>query len=409
MSLIQLWEKNPDIVSQKNIKQLVALAGDGNLLDGSDCSKEINHYLNQCQPEKLAEYIKFCLTDGFDKSGAVLQDLINEVGRRLGYDVEQGLYSGRSNQIGFDGIWKSPDGQSIVIESKTTDAYRINLDIIAGYRNRLVDGGRITKKSSILIVVGRQDTGDLEAQIRGSRHAWDTRVISMEALLQLLELNIKSDEEETTAKIRSLLVPFEYTRLDNIIDIMFTTAKDVESTIDTVEDFKETISTADKNISYNKQEHTSKEILDKVRKISLDGLALRENTTFIAYKRAQFWNIDKKIRAVCIVSKRYSKGNYWFIYHPHQDRFLADGEKSFYLLGCADSSITYALPYKVINELLPYLNTTEKEDARTYWHIHIRAAENGSYEMLVPKRSSVLNLKPYEIVLNSSIPKQGAK
>jgi len=35
----------------------------------------------------------------------------------------------------------------------------------------------------VLIVVGRQDTGELEAQIRGSRHAWDIRLISAEALL----------------------------------------------------------------------------------------------------------------------------------------------------------------------------------------------------------------------------------
>src|SRR3977135_3434710 len=36
----------------------------------------------------------------------------------------------------------------------------------------------------------------------------------------------------TGRKIRSLLAPKEYTRLDGMIDVMFTTAKDVESATD---------------------------------------------------------------------------------------------------------------------------------------------------------------------------------
>jgi hypothetical protein len=410
MSLIQLWEKNPEIVLQKNIKQLVSLAGDGNLLDESDCSKEIRYYLRQSAPEKLREYIKFCLTDGFEKSGSVLQDLINEIGRRLGYEAESGLYQGRSNKIGYDGIWESPDGHVLIIESKTTDAYRINLDTVAGYRNRLIENHRITEKSSMLIVVGRQDTGDLEAQIRGSRHAWDARIISMEALIQLMELNVKSDEEETTAKIRSLLVPFEYTRLDNIIDIMFTTAKDVETPIDEVEEAENIESNKEDKLpsirtGEYKQDHTPMNILEMVRKGALEGLGRREGTILVAHKRAQYWSSDKKVRTVCIVSKKYErgKGGYWYAYHPHQDKFLADGERSFYMLGCVGNPITFALPYKVIHELLPYLNMTQNE-IRFFYHIHVEPSKTGGYELLVPKRegAETLDLTPYEIRLDQN-------
>ena len=58
------------------------------------------------------------------------------------------------------------------MEVKTTDTYRIDLDTLAGYRRALIQGGSITEeRASLLIVVGREDTGDLEAPIRGSRHA----------------------------------------------------------------------------------------------------------------------------------------------------------------------------------------------------------------------------------------------
>jgi hypothetical protein len=44
----------------------------------------------------------------------------------------------------------------------------ISLDTISEYRRKLVDTGQIDKSSSILVVVGRNDTGELEAQVRGS-------------------------------------------------------------------------------------------------------------------------------------------------------------------------------------------------------------------------------------------------
>ena len=251
----------------------------------------------------------------------------------------------------------------------------------------------MTSDSSILIVVGRQDTGDLEAQIRGSRHAWDTRVISADALIKLLELKIKSDEDETTSKIRSLLIPFEYTRLDNIIDVIFTTAKDAETSQDvdavTSEPNKQNVQ------SGNKQEHTPRVVIDKVRESALKALGKREGVHFIAHKRAQYWNSDRTLRVVCPVSKIYSRGDYWYAFHPPQNDFLKDGERSFLLLGCVGSAVAYAIPHDVITKLLPSLYTTEKDDGM-YWHLSLSPTGDGGYQ-LVPKRGERMNLKPYEM------------
>ena len=163
-----------------------------------------------------------------------------KLGRRLGYNVECGLYRGKTNAINFDGVWEEPSGPQIVVEVKTSDAYRINLDTVANYRECLIRDTRISELSSILLVVGRQDTGDLEAQIRGSKHAWDTRVISAESLTNLVTIKESADEDTTITKIRSLLTPFEYTRLDNIIDIMFTATRDVEVSLESDSQVRET-------------------------------------------------------------------------------------------------------------------------------------------------------------------------
>jgi hypothetical protein len=91
----------------------------------------------------------------------------------------------------------------------------------------LVARGYISAEtSSILIVVGRQDTGDLDAQIRGSRHAWDIRLISVDSLLRLLRVKESVEGPATEKQIADLLIPREYTRVDGIIDLVFAAATD---------------------------------------------------------------------------------------------------------------------------------------------------------------------------------------
>ncbi|NNF24050.1 MAG: hypothetical protein HKN63_04505 [Rhodobacteraceae bacterium] len=186
MPLIALWKTDPGTVNSFSVKQVVSFAGDGSLKDGSECSREFREYLSAIPSEKVRSYVEHCLAESFEKSGLVLQDLVNELGRRLDFSVEDGLYSGKRNQIGNDGLWLAPEGNKIVLEVKTTGAYRMSMGTLAGYRDKLIRENKIDDNSSILIVVGREDTGELEAQVRGSRHAWDIRLISADALTKMV-------------------------------------------------------------------------------------------------------------------------------------------------------------------------------------------------------------------------------
>lgn len=193
MPLLALWKSNPTEIHQFSIEQVVGTAGDGNLKDGSECSVELRAFLSQVPSAKLGSYVQRCLSTPITKGGLILQDLVNELGRRLEYKVENGRYQGIASAIGFDGLWESTEGHAIIVEVKTTDAYRISLATIVRYQEKLRATGKLNGTASILVVTGREDTGELEAQIRGSRHAWDIRLISADALLRLVKLKEESE------------------------------------------------------------------------------------------------------------------------------------------------------------------------------------------------------------------------
>jgi hypothetical protein len=328
----------------------------------------------------------------------VLQDLINEVGRRLDYEVENGRYQGTPAAIGFDGLWQSPEGNDLVVEVKTTDAYRISLDTIASYRQKLNASGRLDDSSSILIVVGREDTGEVEAQIRGSRHAWDIRLISVEALLKLLQVKENSNDVETGTKIRSLFAPVEYTRLDRMVDVVFTAATDVEVMPSTDREETSGGGSAEGPATATKTPYqfTDSALLQEKRLEIMASLGAREGTHLLQKSRAQYWNALRDVRAVCSISKRYegkSQNPYWYAYHPQWDEFLENAERAFFVLGCMDLDRAFAIPRDVIRSILPRLHQSVRESG-AYWHIHL-VERAGNIEILLPNSPTGLSLKEF--------------
>jgi hypothetical protein len=229
MPLLSFWKSARDEVLSLNIEQVVANAGDGNLRDSASSSHELREFLSVVPIEKLFDYARYCRESAFNKSGLVLQDVVNELGRRLEFHVENGLYQGKRNAVGFDGIWRTEGEPPLIVEVKTTDYVTVDLDKLAQYKERLATAGEVTRDAAVLIVVGREDTGALEAQVRGSRYAWEMRLISIEGLVKLVQIKQKSDDSSTLHQIRQLLQPFEYTKIDRIIDVLFTATANVET------------------------------------------------------------------------------------------------------------------------------------------------------------------------------------
>src|SRR3954468_12663424 len=115
MPLLPIFATNPSEIYALDIRQIVALCGNGRLTDGSECSQELRAFLKRAPSPQLFGYIETCLNEGFEKSGQVLQDIVNELGRRLDFDVRNGTYAGRQNSIGFDGIWHGPAERAVIV------------------------------------------------------------------------------------------------------------------------------------------------------------------------------------------------------------------------------------------------------------------------------------------------------
>jgi hypothetical protein len=316
------------------------------------------------------------------------------VGRRLDYSVVNGRYRGIVGQIGFDGIWKSPEGQSIVIETKTTDAYRIKLDTIAAYRTALAQSGQLGARSSILIVVGRTDTGELESQVRGSRHAWDVRIIGFDALLKLATLKEDTNDPETSEKIRALLVPVDYTRLDGIVDIMFTAATDVAEGEGRTPVPEETNGPAE-----DADAADGREAIEKKRSELVTLMSSALGAQLVKKSRATFWDASHQKRALLCVSKPYhvSAQRYWYAYHPTWDAFLAAGTDSFVAFGTTDQVAAFVLPHKVFHATLPYLHQTTTPKGKSYWHVKILEKAPGIHFLQLPKGDSDIPLEAYRL------------
>jgi hypothetical protein len=362
MALADLWNTSPDQLRDKHVQQVIAFAGSGKLRDGGDASGEFRDFLSLVPSTFLSRYVEECLTTKFEGNGLALQDVVNEIGHRLGFDVIPGIYRGSPGKIGFDGVWKSEDGKSIIVEVKTTDAYRVDLNAVAGYRRSLIQNDTLrADDSSILIVVGRQDTGDLEAQIRGSRHAWETRLISVDALIGLMRLKEDLEEPLVVRKIRDILTPQEFTKVDGIIDIVFATAEDVRHGDVLSEEEEEG------------EERKPKFVPAAFHDACVKRIESHLGRSLIKRTRATYTSADASLAVVCAVSRRHTGGtspSYWYAFHPHQKDTLLGSQDSYVAFGCGSERAVLLVPIGDFNGWLEGMNVTEKPE-RFYWHVSI--------------------------------------
>ena len=365
MPLLDLWQRTPEQIRDKRVHQLIAFCGDGKLTDGGTGSTEFRTFLSHISTDLLSRYAEDCLAQSFADSGLALQDCVNELGARLGASVTPGRYRGVQGQPGFDGVWLFPDGFGIIVEVKTTDTYRIDLNKVAAYRSMLVAGGKVSlDQSSVLIVVGRQDTGDLEAQVRGSRFAWDIRLVSIDALFHLLRIKEEVDDPEMMSRIHQVLRPREFTRLDDIVDLLFRTAEDVrqeDPEPPPVSDVPAARLSAD----------APKFVPVAFHQPCIERLEQHFACSLVRRSRSTFTSPDGSHAVTCIVSKEHnpeSQPNYWFAFHPHQRDFLRNHPNAFAALGCGSPRQVLLVPAADFLSWIEGMWITQRDD-RFYWHV----------------------------------------
>jgi hypothetical protein len=184
----------------------------------------------------------------------------------------------------------------------------------------------------------------------------------------------------------------EYTKLDSLIDVMFTAAKEVEGGEDTKGP------SGEGEESGSGWQFTDPKLMQAKREAIAQAFGESQSTKLIKKTRATYWDATHTKRIVCTVSKRYAENAatpYWYAYHPSWDSFLAEGTTGHFVLGCMDLHIAFAIPLEVLRQQLDKLNMTVKPDGTHYWHIKIIELGNKRYGLHLPKGGGHLGLDPF--------------
>ncbi|QWG14297.1 hypothetical protein KMZ29_06325 [Bradyrhizobium sediminis] len=405
--LLALWRDRPDEVRKLSLRQIVNLAGDGRVLDSTACSTELRTLLSEVEADDLERFVAECLErepggiarKGFPDSGFVLQDVVNEIGRRLDFSVVNGLYQGRRGATGYDGIWQDGAGTDLVIEVKTTDTYTIALDQVERYRHELIEAGRIAESSTVLFVVGRDETGALEAQIRGSKHAWTMRMIGAASLVRLLQVKVNAESLTVVTRIKSLLRPIEYTRIDGIVDLMFEVRADTDEPVPIDESIVTEAAKSELEAPTREPSSPPSAGIEDARQIAAGRLSEKLGIRLTRRRRSLFESADDKVRAVISVSKRYDRDyqSYWYGYYDSQRAYLSEASDGYLVLSALDTGRVWAVPFGVVESLIPSMNSTSRPEGQVYWHILTKLVGDDCVLVAGDKQTS---LQPYAIDVN---------
>jgi hypothetical protein len=178
-------------------------------------------------------------------------------------------------------------------------------------------------------------------------------------------LKERIDDPRTIQQICSILKPREFTRLDEIVDVVFSTAEETAES-----DPSETVAESD----------SAERVPVAFHEACVARFEKHAGKQLVRQTRSSYATPDGTLAIVCAVSKQHEVGNhpsYWFAFHPYQKTFLDGAKEGFLVLGCASAETVLAVPAKDLFSWLPDMWTTQRDD-RMYWHIRVHH-EGGRY------------------------------
>ena len=393
MALADDYIADPDTFRKKRVDQIIRFAGEGKLLDGSQASIEFRELLSTVDTDLLRTYCSNCIDEKFDDCGLALQDIVNEMAIRLGFEVEHGKY----RNCPFDGLWTSPEGRVIVVEVKKVSEFAQGLQKVESARLKLIEQGKAkADNSSGLMVVGKGETEFLEAQIRGSRFAWEMRLISVEALTRLLILKEEFDDPTSAKRVRRILSPEEYTKLDPIIELLLGSIMDVSEDTESLLGLGD--SSEPQSLDNNSEEKPKKRISSEINKFAADRISSYLEINFRKNSRVSYLSSDSVTCFTIMASKLHKSREYWYGFRKHHNNLLSDYSNSFAAFACGDQNKVLLIPHSKFSTLLDGMNMTfdQGNDERSYWHVHIHEID-GKFILYRKKSTDRIDVTEYLI------------
>ena len=209
------------------IKDILHLLGN----ELKDESEQVNRFREFIEKEKwpteqIKKWLDECISESkgaHDPYNRAFQDLIVSLGRRLGFEILYGRYMGKSGEENYDGIWKRENGDTIVLEVKTSTWPIGSVSQLGDYLEEL------SKKEGVknifgLYVIGKGDVQPLIEQILGSKYKDRMRLILYDDLMEVITLKEELEpvigEKQAIEKVQNLLLPIESINIGNIVRLI---------------------------------------------------------------------------------------------------------------------------------------------------------------------------------------------
>jgi hypothetical protein len=206
----------------------------------------------------------------------------------------------------------------------------------------------------------------------------------VKALISLMLLKQKVENPNIIRQINSILIPMEYTRLDQIIEILFSTAEDIKEEEQAEEPGAGETGPRFTPVSFHES--------------CIERLQKKLSLSLVKKTRASYISADGSTAFVCAVSKEHLQGEqtrYWYLFHPYQKEFLEKFSKGFIAFGCGSAGTLVLISKGDFFSWLDSFNKSEKEDGFV-WHVHI-VSEKGKLWMVRKQGGAAIDLSPYKI------------
>ena len=204
------------------LERIVSLAGDWK--DESRASQQFRDIIEdeQTTTEEIESYLQEAIEGSESYHNRALQDLVNNIGRRLGFEVEYGIYQGVSGTIGYDGHWVSTatnEETHLVVETKKSTAFSIGPEQAGDYMEELVENEGLDRGQVYgLYVVGNGNVETVSQTILGSKYRDRMRVITAQRLLDLLE--IQADSGLRHDQVVDVLLPINAVDVGQLVGLI---------------------------------------------------------------------------------------------------------------------------------------------------------------------------------------------
>lgn len=209
------------------IKDVLNLLGK-ELKDGSEQAKRFREFIEQDKwtTEQIKKWLDECISSSsgaHDPYNRAFQDLVTSLGKKLGFKIEYGRYAGKSGEDNYDGIWEKENGDTIVLEVKTSTWPIGSVSQLGEYLDTL------SKKEGIknifgLYVIGKGEIQPLIEQILGSKYKDQMRLILYGDLIEILKLREELEpvigDKQAAEKIQNFLLPIESINIGNIVRLI---------------------------------------------------------------------------------------------------------------------------------------------------------------------------------------------